>query len=63
MPINHQDNAEINSKARPVSIFEEVMIKEIIPMIDAQSFERLPTGITGQLQAFRWGPIKPCGLS
>ena len=30
-----QDSAEINSKVRPVSIFEEVMIKEIVPMIDA----------------------------
>ena len=30
-----QDNAEINSQARPVSIFEDVMIKEIVPMIDA----------------------------
>ena len=31
-----QDSAEINSKVRPVSIFEEVMIKEIVPMIDAK---------------------------
>ena len=31
-----QDSAAINSKARPVSIFEEVMIKEIVPMIDAK---------------------------
>ena len=31
-----QDSAAINSKARPVSIFEEVMIQEIIPMIDAK---------------------------
>ncbi len=31
-----QDSAAINSKARPVSIFEEVMITEIIPMIDAK---------------------------
>ena len=31
-----QDSAAINSKTRPVSIFEEVMITEIIPMIDAK---------------------------
>ena len=30
-----QDSAEINSKTRPVSIFEDVMITEIVPMIDA----------------------------
>ena len=31
-----QDQAAIDSKARPVSVFEEVMINEIIPMIDTK---------------------------
>jgi len=31
-----QDNTSTDSKARPVSIFEDVMINEIIPMIDAK---------------------------
>lgn len=31
-----QDQAAIDNKTRPVSIFEEVMINEIIPMIDAK---------------------------
>jgi len=31
-----QDSAAINSKGRPESIFEEVMIHEIIPMMDAK---------------------------
>ena len=31
-----QDKAAIDSKARPVSVFEDVMMQEIIPMIDAK---------------------------
>jgi enterochelin esterase-like enzyme len=31
-----QDKTAIDTKTRPVSVFEEVMIKEIIPMIDAK---------------------------
>jgi len=31
-----QDQAAIDNKTRPVSLFEEVMINEIIPMIDAK---------------------------
>ncbi len=31
-----QDNTMTNNSARPVSIFEDVMIQEIIPMIDAK---------------------------
>ncbi len=31
-----QDQAAIDNKTRPVSVFEEVMINEIIPMIDAK---------------------------
>ena len=41
--------------------FEDVVLKDLIPMIDSTYRTRSPTGTTGPSPGCRWGPARPCG--